>query len=363
MAYEIKIERAKNSRIGSVDFNNIPFGKIFSDHMFMADYYDGEWQDCRIIPFDNISLHPATAALHYGQEIFEGMKAYKNDANEPQLFRPERNAERMNLSAVRLAMPKIPKELFIKGLTELIALDSSWIPQKSESSLYIRPLMFAADEYVGVKPSDTFTFLIFTSPVQAYYTKPVKVLVADQFVRAFPGGVGSAKAAGNYAATMHPVELAQEKGYEQILWTDGVEFKYVQEIGTMNVFFIIDGKVVTPPVTEGIILDGITRDSVIQLLNHKGIPVEERPISVDELIEASEKGNLNDAFGTGTAATISYISDIGYKDMNMHLPSVETRDISNQVRKELEDIKVSRAPDIFNWVYKVEVEVPVDEGP
>lgn len=360
MGYEINILKTENSRLSEVDFGNIPFGKIFSDHMFIADFFDNKWHNCRIIPFGNISIHPATSTLHYGQAVFEGMKAYKSIHNLPQLFRPQDNIRRMNKSAQRMAMTEIPEELFLKALNELVALEQDWIPTERGSSLYIRPLLFATEEYIGIKPAENFRFMIITCPVGRYYTRPVKVLMDDKYVRAFPGGVGIAKTIGNYAATLLPAKLAREKGYDQILWLDGKEFKYVQEIGTMNVFFIIDGKALTPSLESGTILDGITRDSTIQLLKQKGIPVEERDISVSELLDAHARGLLEDAFGTGTAATISHISDIGYRGKNITLPPVETRLISEQIKEELEDIKVSKSPDLFNWVYKVETGVLIN---
>lgn len=363
MPYYIKISKTTSSRIKQLDFNNIPFGRIFSDHMFVADYFNEDWHNCRIVPLDKISIHPATTALHYGQSVFEGMKAYKNMEGAPQLFRPMDNIKRMNRSAKRMAMAEIPEELFLNALTELIALDQNWIPTNHGSALYVRPLMFATDEYIGIKASDNYKFIIITCPVGAYYPKPVKVYIEDKYVRAFPGGVGSAKAAGNYAATLYAVNEAKKKGYDQILWMDGVNFEFAQEIGTMNVFFIIDGKVITPPVETGTILDGITRNSAIQLLNQKGIEVEEREIGLKEIFAAYESEKLEDVFGTGTAATVSHISDLGYKGENYQLPPVESRKISNALKQDLEDIKTSKAPDPFNWVYKVtsEAEVAVED--
>ena len=353
MHYDIHIEKSPISRVSQVDFDNIPFGRIFSDHMFEAEYRDGDWCNCSIVPFHSLEIHPAFTALHYGQSIFEGLKAYKSINGIPQIFRPDGNANRFNKSATRMAMPEVPEELFLAALHELISLDSDWIPTHEGSALYIRPLMFATDEFVGIKPADSFNFIIFTSPVGSYYPRPVKVLVAQEHVRAFRGGVGTAKAAGNYAATMLALKNARKEGYDQVLWTDGVEFKYIQEIGTMNVFFVIDDKVITPSLDDGTILDGITRDSVIQLLKDKDVPIEIRRISIDEIYGAHKNGKLNDFFGTGTAATISHISDIGYRGENLHLPDPEIRTISNQLKQELEDIKTSRIPDRHNWLMRV----------
>ncbi|MCH8319208.1 MAG: branched-chain amino acid aminotransferase [Bacteroidetes bacterium] len=352
MPYPITINKITQSRIHELDFENIEFGKIFSDHLFIANYKDSQWQDCRIVPYDNISLSPATSCIHYGQSIFEGMKTFKNSESNPLLFRPEMNARRLNRSAQRMAMAEVPEELFINALHELIALDQDWIPTTEGSSLYIRPYLFATDEYIGMKASDTYKFIIFTCPVSDYYSQPVNVLVTDKYIRAFEGGTGTAKAAGNYAATMLPVKEARAKGYDQILWLDGKEFKYIQEIGTMNIFFIINNVVVTPELDETL-LDGITRDSVIQLCKDKGIKVEERKVTIQEIYAAFKNKTLQDCFGTGTAATIAQIAKIGYKGENLILPPGDQRAISNELRKELYDIKTGKLPDKFNWMVKV----------
>jgi branched-chain amino acid aminotransferase len=352
MKYDIKVTKTIQSRISEVDFENLPFGRVFSDHMFIADYKDGVWGDLRIVPFDNIPTHPATSALHYGQSIFEGLKAYRNNSSDIQIFRPTKNAERLNLSAARMAMPDLPQDLFMQALDMLVSLDHDWVPSSVGSSMYIRPFMFATDEYVGIKASDHYRFIIFTCPVQQYYSAPVKVLISDKYVRAFAGGTGEAKAAGNYAATLQPVQEARAAGYDQILWTDGIEFKYLQEIGTMNVFLQIGGQVITPAL-NGTILNGITRNSILQLLADRGIVAQERDITVDELLEAYKVGMLEDAFGAGTAATISHISHIGYKGETLTLPPSETRTLSNELKQELEDIKHDRIPDRHGWVYKI----------
>ncbi|RMD97712.1 MAG: branched-chain amino acid aminotransferase, partial [Bacteroidetes bacterium] len=246
MDMDIRITKTNSSRIDGVDFDNLPFGRLFSDHMFMAEYKDGQWQNFRIEPFKNFSLHPATMALHYGQEIFEGMKATKTLDGKPYLFRPEMHAKRLNKSAARMCMPEFPEEMFLKALHTLIDLDQGWIPPREGSALYIRPTMIATDEFIGVKPSDSYLFFIFTCPVGPYYPKPVKLLAETKYVRAVLGGTGEAKAAGNYAGALLPAKLAQEKGYDQVLWLDAREFKYIQESGTMNIFFVIDNKVITP---------------------------------------------------------------------------------------------------------------------
>lgn len=351
-AISIKITKTKHSRIAECDFNNIQFGTIFSDHMFRVDYADGNWGNSEIIPYGNISLAPSLSALHYGQAIFEGMKAFKDQSGNPQLFRPLDNLRRINKSARRMAMPEIPEALFMEGLKQLVKIDANWIPTKEGSALYVRPFMFATDDFVGVRPSKHFSFIIFCCPVNSYYPKPINVLVEQQYVRAFNGGVGSAKAAGNYGLSMLPTQEAQSKGYDQIIWTDGIEHKYVEESGTTNLFFEVDGKVITPAL-DGTILEGVTRDSCIQLLRSKGIAVEERKVSIDELIQAYKNGKLTDAFGTGTAALIAKIASITFNGNRMELPQVADRFISNLLYTELEKIRTSQIPDEFGWIVKV----------
>jgi branched-chain amino acid aminotransferase len=327
--------------------------------MFVAEYADGRWTKADILPYGDVPMSYAMSALHYGQAIFEGMKAYPTPDGGAAIFRPDENGIRLNSSAMRMAMPEVPRELYMDAVEKLVDLDRDWIPQEEGSSLYIRPYMFATDEYVGIKASEHYKFVIFTCPVKSYYDKPVSVLVQDKYVRAFPGGTGEAKAAGNYAATLNPVSEARKLGFDQILWTDGFEHKYFQEIGTMNVFFIIDGKVITP-LLNGCILNGITRDSVITLFKEIDIEVEERPVTVDEVIAAHSNGTLEDAFGTGTAATISQIAAIGYKDRVLNLPAVETRKLSAQIKRRMEAIKLSHADDIYGWMHVVEEGVTVE---
>jgi branched-chain amino acid aminotransferase len=352
MAISIKITKTTHSRINTCDFNNIQFGTVFSDHMFVVDYEDGNWINPEILPFGPLSLSPSTFALHYGQAIFEGMKAYKNTNGEAQLFRPKDNIKRLNQSAKRMAMAELPEEIFMEGLKQLIAIDSNWIPTKSGSSLYIRPYMFATDEFVGVRPAKHFKFVIFTCPVNAYYPKPIRVVVEEKYVRAFDGGVGATKAAGNYGISMLPTYEANQKGFDQIIWTDGREHKYIEESGTMNVFFVIGDKVITP-LLDGTILEGVTRNSCIKLLQNKGYTVEERKISVDEIVDASNKGVLKDAFGTGTAAIVAKIAAINYKGVDYTLPNPEEREVSNYLYKTLDEIQTGLIPDSFNWIEKV----------
>jgi branched-chain amino acid aminotransferase len=349
----IPIQKIAKSKIQETDFSNLVFGKTISDHMFVADYSDGEWTDFRIEPYGPLDLHPANAALHYGQSIFEGMKAYKNDDGEILVFRGDANAKRLNESAKRMCMPEIPEEIFMEGLMQLIDLDRNWVPSGKGASLYIRPYMFATDNYIGVKPSETYKFIIFTCPVGAYYTKPVSVKVETEFTRATEGGTGAAKTAGNYAASLLPALQAQRAGYDQLLWTDGKSHSKIEESGTMNVMFDINGKLITAPTNTGTILKGITRDSVIQLAKDWGKPLEERFLTVSELQEALEDGSLKEAFGTGTAATIAHIERINVKGKDYFLPEKDQSAFSNQVLNELDGIKYGSISDTRNWIVKI----------
>ena len=349
---DIEIIKTTDSRINQFDPQNIQFGKLYSDHMLIAHYENGAWGKATIEPFRNLSMHPATTFIHYGQSIFEGIKAYKNEQGEALIFRPQDNWKRFNVSAERMGMPSVPELLFMEGLKKLIALDSNWIPSEDGTSLYIRPFMFATDEFIGVKPAEQFTFMIITSPAGPYYSKPVSIYVHDEYTRAFPGGIGYTKAAGNYGASMYPTMKVREMGYDQILWTDAVEHKWVQEIGTMNVFFVIGDKVVTPDLVGGTILAGVTRMSVLTLLKEKGITVEERPISILELEEAFKQGQLKEAFGTGTAASIAPIGSLTYQQHLMELPDVSTWEIANWLKAALNDIRYGRVADTHHWVVK-----------
>lgn len=348
----INVSKTPKSRISELDYDNIEFGKIFADHMFSVEYVDGQWQTPEILPYGNLSLSPATSALHYGQALFEGMKAYKNAAGEVMMFRPLDNARRLNLSAERLCMPTIPEEIFMQGLTELLKIDAEWVPPTKGCALYIRPFMFATDEFVGVRPSAKYRFMIFCCPVGAYYANPLRVKIETQFSRSVEGGAGYAKAAGNYGSALYPTKLGQEQGYQQLIWTDAKEHKYVEESGTMNLMFVIDGKLITPALSTSI-LAGITRDSVLQLARDWGMPVEERKISIDEILEAHANGTLEEAFGCGTAAVITPIITIGHNGKDYDLPAVETRKFSNKVGVELDKIKTGEAPDPHNWMVKI----------
>ncbi len=349
----IEINKREHSKIDQVDFENITFGKQFSDHMFTADYKDGEWQNLRIEPYAPIQLSPACAAIHYGQSVFEGMKAYKNEEGDIYLFRPEQNAKRINKSAARLCMPEIPEALFMEGLKQLIEIDSDWVPAIEGCSLYIRPYLFASEELLGVRPATEYKFMIFTSPVNAYYGDPVDVKIETEFSRATEGGVGFAKAAGNYAAALLPAKIGQEQGYMQLIWTDASSHEYIEESGTMNIMFHIGDTLITPNLNLKTTLAGITRDSVLTLSKELGVKVEERRVSVKEVIEAAKNGTLKDAFGTGTAATIAQIASITFEDVKYELPAVDIRVLSNEVDQLLQDIKRGRVEDTHNWIYKI----------
>ncbi|WP_254412050.1 branched-chain amino acid aminotransferase [Dyadobacter diqingensis] len=349
----IKKKQTEKSRLHEVDFNNLGFGRIMSDHMFIADYRDGQWQNLRIVPYGDLSLSPATAALHYGQAIFEGMKAYKNNEGDTLLFRATDNWKRLNKSAERLCMPAVPEEVFMNGLTELVRLDSAWVPSQDGSALYIRPFMFSTDPYVGVKPSDTYTFIIFTGPVGAYFAKPPRVKIETQFIRSAEGGVGGAKCAGNYAGSLYPAKLAQEEGYDQLIWTDAHEHAYIEESGAMNVMFVLDDGTLLTPAVSDTTLDGITRKTILAIARHWGIPVEERRISVQEIISALKEGRLESAFGAGTAAVVSHISTIGYERLDYTLPDVKEDSFAKKVKEYLIEIYTGKTEDLFGWTLKV----------
>jgi branched-chain amino acid aminotransferase len=349
---KIEIQQVTRSRITEVDFSDLPFGKVYTDHMFMADFRNGEWKNPRIIPYGHFPMSPASPAIHYGQSIFEGMKAYHSKNGEVMIFRPLDNLKRLNISAERMCMPLVPEELFMESLTTLVDLDRKWIPTTDGSSLYIRPFLFSADEYIGIRPSQDFTFMIILSPVGAYYSTPVKVKIETHYTRAVAGGTGYAKAGGNYGGAIYPSKLAQDEGYHQLIWTDGKNHEYIEESGTMNVMFVINDALVTPALSDSI-LAGITRDSVLQLARKWGMKVEERKVSVSELVNAMEKGNVKEAFGVGTAATIAPIELIGFEGKNYTLPAVEKREFSNRVYQELEGLKRGNRPDPFHWVFKM----------
>lgn len=349
----ISITKTANSRLADTDFENLPFGKIFSDHMFTADYNDGEWKNFQILPYGEIGLSPAISALHYGQAFFEGLKAYKHTDGKVSVFRPQKNAERFNLSAHRLCMPELPEDIFLQSISALVDLDRAWVPAQENHTLYIRPYMFATDPYLGVAPSSTYKYIVLTGPVGPYFSKNLKVKIETHFSRACDGGFGYAKAAGNYGGAMLPSLKAAEEGFDQLIWTDSREHAYIEELGAANIIFMIDGKVITPS-TRDTILTGVTRDTVLTLAREWGITVEERRVSVDEIISGIKKGSISDAFGVGTAATIAHISQIGHEGEVYTLPDPAQRVFSNRALKTLNEIRYGTAIDEFKWNYFIE---------
>ncbi len=347
-----KITKTQESKISKVDWENLPFGKMFSDHMLVMEYSEGEWREPEIMPFGPISFHPATSAIHYGQSIFEGMKANKSSDGEVLMFRPDMNAKRFIESCERMCMPIIPENLFVECVRKFVEIDSDWIPNKPGFSLYIRPFMFSTDEFVGIRPSDTYKFIIFACPVGAYYNEPVNVLIEEHYTRAAEGGVGRAKVAGNYGASLYPAKQGKLKGYLQLLWTDAKTHTFVEESGTMNIVFVINGKILSPTEENDTILRGITKRSVLEVAKVWGYEIEERKITVEEVIAAIKDGSCTEAFGAGTAATIAHINKIGFRGDDYFLPAIETRDFSLKVEKFMNDLKSGISPDEFGWLVK-----------
>ncbi len=348
MSLKITTKLAEESNISSFDPENIVFGRVFTDHMFSCDFRNNQWQDFRIEPFGKIPVSPTLSALHYGQAIFEGMKAVKNTDGVITLFRPLKNLERLNHSAERMCMPQLPEEIFMEALQRLLVLDKDWIPTKRGSSLYIRPFMFATDDFLGVKPSENYCFMIYGCPVNSYYSHPLKVRIEEKYTRASKGGVGAAKCAGNYAAAMYPTKLAQQDGYDQVLWTDGEEHQYLEETGTSNVFVITDDAVYTPELNDSL-LAGITRDSIIQLLKSKGRNVIEKQISATELVQWHDKGQVREMFVSGTAATVTNIELFSY--LNKQYPVNATDNLlSAEIIEAFNDMKTLITPDKFDWI-------------
>lgn len=349
----ISVEQCKDSAVNRVDWDNLPFGRVFTDHMLLMEFADGRWQDPKIMPFQDIPMHPAMSAIHYGQSIFEGLKAYKHEDGRLSVFRPNMNAKRFNESAIRMCMPEIPEALFVECIRKLVAIDSNWVPNKPGYSLYIRPFMFATDAWVGIKPSDTYKFMILLSPVGNYYSEPVRVKIEPFYTRAAQGGVGRAKAAGNYGASLYPAKQAQDHNFHQLVWTDAKEHKYIEESGTMNIVFQINDTLITPSEEQDTILRGITKRSILELASSWGIAVEERKVSVEEVIQALRDGTMQDAFGAGTAATLAQIDIIGYKDEVFKLPAMENRTLSNRIKEHLDALKIGKVEDTFGWNFFV----------
>ncbi|HOY47750.1 MAG TPA: branched-chain amino acid aminotransferase [Flavobacteriales bacterium] len=346
------VTRVTESRLPSINLDHLPFGKIFSDHMFIAEYDGKNWINPRIEPYAPISLSPAASVFHYGQAIFEGMKVFRSDKDELLFFRPEENYKRMQQSAIRLCMPPVPEHIFMDGLRQLVDLDAAWVPKGDENSLYVRPVLFATEPVLGVKPSETYSFIILTSPTGAYYTEDLKVVIEKTYSRASRSGTGFAKAAGNYAGALYPTQLAQQKGYNQVIWTDAATNTKVEESGTMNLMFVINGVLITPSLSPSK-LAGITRDSVIELARHWGMLVQERDVSVSEIIGAFRAGTLEEAFGTGTAANIAHISVIGHEGEDFKVPELHADLFSVKALRFLNDLKAGRTADPFGWITKL----------
>ena len=349
---DIKITKTQNSRLKDIDFNNIPFGKYTSDHMFMMDYANGDWSDFRIVPYQNLQLDPQSKALQYCQCIFEGMKATIGADGIPKLLRPDLNMERFNLSAERMCMPAVPAEIFLSALKALTRLEINWIPKAAGSALYLRPTMVATESSLGVAPSSTYTFYIYAAPAQPYFTSPIKLVTEQMLIRAVPGGTGEAKAGGNYAGSFKAGIIAKQKGFDQVIWLESPEFKKIQEAGMMNLFFVIGDTVLTPALS-GAILKGTTRTYFIDILKEKNIKVEVRDIYIDEIIEACQQGNLKEAFGSGTAAVVSHISAITHGDTCITLPNAEEAVISNMLYKEINSLRAGIIEDKRNWLVPV----------
>ncbi|RCS26425.1 branched-chain amino acid aminotransferase [Polaribacter sp. WD7] len=343
----IEIQRVEKSNIENVDFNNLPFGSVYSDHMLACDFVNGEWQTPVIKPYSPISLDPSAKIFHYGQSIFEGMKAYKDADGNTMLFRPLDNCKRLNKSAERLVIPQIPEEIFMSGLKKLLEVDNNWIPTNEGSSLYIRPFMFASGLGFHASPANAYKFIICTAPSGAYFADKVKVLIEEKYARAANGGVGFAKAGGNYAAQFYPTQLAIEKGYNQVIWTDDNSHEYIEEAGAMNIFVRIGDALITSP-TNDRILDGITRKSIIQIAEDMNIDVEVRKITVSEVISAAQSGNLKEMFGAGTAAVISPISGFGYQGTDYELPELDLP-FATKLKKAITDIQTNKAEDPYGW--------------
>lgn len=351
LTHEIDIVTVPVSKIDSVDFENLAFGSVFTDHMLVCDFREGQWHKPQIKPYEPFMIDPSAKVFHYGQAIFEGMKAYKTEQDEVWLFRPDQNLNRLNKSAVRMAMPEIPEDIFMSGLHQLINLERNWVKKGKGNTLYIRPFMIAIGSGVIAAPSTQYRFMIILSPAKSYYSGEVKVLIADHYSRAANGGIGAAKAAGNYSAQFYPTKLANEKGFQQVIWTDDATHTKLEEAGTMNVFFRINDTLYTAPISERI-LDGVTRKSLIALAQRDGIKVEERSVLVSELIEAAQNGSLKEIFGAGTAAVVNPISGFSYEEKFYEVPKQENS-IALELKEKLTNIQYKLAEDTFGWTVKV----------
>jgi branched-chain amino acid aminotransferase len=345
---EIIIRKTKHSTIKEVDFENLEFGKYISDHMLVCDYIDGEWQMPQILPFANLSLSPATLALHYGQTVFEGMKAFRMEDGRVNIFRMDKHYERLVRSLTRMCMAVVPGHVFMDGLQQLVALDREWVPSQPGSALYLRPFVYASEARFGVKVSEQYRFVIFTGPVGPLYQRPLKIKVETEYIRAARGGTGAAKCGGNYGAAFLPTKLAQHAGYDQVLWTGGRDNRFIEESGTMNVMFVVDDVLITPPLSDTI-LDGVTRDSLLRLANDLDYKTSERPVSVSELELAFRNGSIREAFGVGTAAVIAPIKTINIGGRDFHLPEYSHENLMHRIKHRMELIRTGRHADTHEW--------------
>ncbi|WP_300022309.1 branched-chain amino acid aminotransferase [uncultured Maribacter sp.] len=348
---DIIVEKVKKSKIDQVDFDNLAFGSVFTDHMLVCKYRNGAWETPKITPYQPITLDPSSKIFHYGQSIFEGMKAYKDKNDDVYLFRPLENHKRFNISAKRMCIPEIPEDYFMEGLITLLNLDKDFIPTKDGSSLYIRPFMFASGNGFHASPANEYTFIIACAPSGSYFSGKVKVLIEEKYSRSANGGVGYAKAGGNYAGQFYPTQLAVEKGYNQVIWTDDTNHEFIEEAGAMNIFIRINDTLLTGPTSDRI-LDGITRKSILDIAKDQGIKTEVRKITVKEVVEAAKDGSLKEMFGAGTAAVISPIAGFGYRDTDYDLPELENS-FGQQLKKIITDIQYNKSEDKFGWRYKV----------
>ncbi|NLK25160.1 MAG: branched-chain amino acid aminotransferase [Euryarchaeota archaeon] len=352
---KVKTRKVKKSRIDEVDFDHLKFGEMFSDHMFRMDYTDGKWLEPEIVPFGPIEVLPSLSTLHYGQTVFEGLKAFRSRDGGINIFRPDKHAERMMHSCERVCIPQVGKDIFVDAVEELVRLDQAWVPSARGTALYIRPLALAMESYIGVRVAESYSFFIMTSPVAAYFKEglnPVKLMTSGEFVRSCPGGLGEAKTAANYAASLFPAYDANRRGYAQVIWLDALEGKYVDEVGTMNICFVKDDTLITPSL-EGTILPGITRDSVLQLARHWGMKVEERRISIDEVMASIKDGSMTEAFGTGTAAVISPIGEIYHKGETAIINDGRIGPVSQKLYDTITGIQYGEIPDPFGWIHTV----------
>lgn len=351
MTTKIKVSKAKKSKIKDVDFENFSFGSVFTDHMFECDYVNGKWENPVIRPYEKISIEPSASVFHYGQAIFEGMKAFKDDNDNVFLFRPNENFERINKSAIRMSIPQIERNLFFSAIEQLVNLDKDWIKKGEGKSLYIRPFIIATDYAIQAVASNNYKFMIICAPATLYYTKKLSVLIADKYSRAASGGFGYAKAAGNYAGQFYPTNLAKKSGFDQVIWTDSNEHKYIEEAGTMNIFFRIDNELYTAPITDTI-LDGVTRKSIIEIAKNNGIAVNIKKISVQEIISASNEKRLKEIFGTGTAAIVSQVSGFQYKDEYFEVKE-QNDSYAELLKTKLLNIQTNQSKDPLGWRYKI----------